>query len=46
MSVFLIENGGNDGGRMQALDAAGNPFGDIVEFAPGDYLDTGPSVGE
>ena len=41
MSVFLIENGGNDSGFLQALDAAGNPFGDIVEFAPGDYLDTG-----
>ena len=26
---------------MQALNAAGNPFGDIVEFDPGSFLNTG-----
>ena len=41
MSVFFIENGGNDSGFMQALDAAGNPFGDLVEFGTDDFLNTG-----
>jgi hypothetical protein len=41
MTVFLVENGGNDSGRMQALDAAGNPFGDIVDFTQSDFLNTG-----
>ena len=41
MCVFFAENGGNDSGRMQALNAAGNPFGDIVEFDPGSFLNTG-----
>jgi hypothetical protein len=40
MTIFFIENGGNDSGFMQALDAAGNPVGPIVSFSTGDYLKT------
>ena len=40
MGVFLIENGGNDNGLMQALDADGNPVGNIVTFTNSDFLTT------
>ena len=40
MGVFLIESGGNDNGLMQALDADGNPVGNIVTFTNSDFLMT------
>lgn len=40
MGVFLIENGGNDSGLMQALDAEGNPVGNILAFTNSDFLPT------
>jgi hypothetical protein len=40
MTIFLIENGGNDSGFMQALDPEGNLVGDIVRFTTDDYLKT------
>jgi hypothetical protein len=40
MGVFLIESGGNDSGRLQALDVDGNPVGNIVPFTNSDFLST------
>jgi hypothetical protein len=40
MAIFLMENGGNDSGFAQGLDAAGNPIGPIVGFTTSDFLRT------
>jgi predicted esterase len=39
-TIFIAENGGNDRGYAQALDAAGNPSGTLVEWGPESYLVT------
>ena len=38
--VYMIENNGNDGGSVQALDAAGEPVGTVLNFSSGDYFKT------
>ena len=40
MTVFVIENGGNDCGLMQALDAAGQPAGATVYYCSHAALQT------
>ena len=45
MAMLLIENGGNDGGFMQGLDAAGNLVGPMVSFSTSDYLQTSYRTG-
>ena len=40
-TIFLLERGANDSGYVQALDANGEPVGDMVSFTKDVFLDTG-----
>ena len=43
-TVFIIERGANDQGRLQALDASGRPIGGIQVFAQSDWFKPGVSI--
>jgi hypothetical protein len=40
-TIFILERGADDSGYIQALDANGEPVGDMVSFTPDNFLDTG-----
>jgi len=44
-TIFIVERGANDLGRLQPLDAEGNPIGGVGTFAKSDWHKPGVTVG-
>jgi hypothetical protein len=38
--IFIVEKDGNDNGKLQPIDAEGNPIGDPLSFSPDNFSDS------